>query len=99
MNNSYEDRAGRGVMYYEEERKSDKHPEYKGYVMLEMDYKAGDKLKLSAWIRKTSKGYNLISLNEDTWARKKREEAAASGPREVEPAYRSKRRDDNDIPF
>jgi hypothetical protein len=67
--------------------------------MLEMDYKAGDKLKLSAWIRKTSKGYNLISLNEDTWARKKREEAAASGPREVEPAYRSKRRDDNDIPF
>ena len=98
MNSSYEDRAGRGVMYYEEDRKSDKHPEYKGYVMLEMDYKAGDKLKLSAWIRKTSKGYNLISLNEDTWARKKREEAASAGPREVEPKYR-RNRDDDSIPF
>jgi hypothetical protein len=99
MNSSYEDRAGRGVMYYEEERKSDKHPEYKGYVMLEMDYKAGDKLKLSAWIRKTSKGYNLISLNEDTWARKKREEAASAGPREVKPAYGKGRGFDEDVPF
>ncbi len=42
MNSNYEDRAGRGVMYYEVERQSEKHPEYKGYVMLEMDYKAVD---------------------------------------------------------
>jgi len=39
---------GSGVAYWEEEKKSDKGPDYKGFIVLEMDYKAGEKLKFAS---------------------------------------------------
>ena len=106
MSNQHNEKPGKGVMYWEEEdkRKSDKHPDYKGFVILEMDYKAGEKLKLSAWKRNTSRGYDLIALSEDNWAKKQKmtpqEDQSGYMRREKKDyAYRPKRSDDEDVPF
>jgi hypothetical protein len=101
--NQHNERPGFGVMYYEEpaNRKSEKAPDFKGYLILEMDYKAGEKLKLACWERKTSRGYNLLSLAEDNFSKKKQmeREDEANTPKEVKPAYRRNVVDDNDVPF
>ena len=100
MSNLHNERPGKGVMYWEEEaqRKNDKAPDFKGFLVLEMDYKAGEKLKLAAWKKPTSRGYELISLSEDNWSKKQREQH-----KEVEPAYNKvvhkRYDDDNEIPF
>ena len=92
---------GKGVMFWEpvEKRKNPKSPDYKGFVVLEMDYKAGDKLKLSAWERKTPYG-TLLSMAEDNFSKKQKE-----APREVESGYQKRKPEyayrsrDSDIPF
>jgi hypothetical protein len=98
MSNLHNERPGKGVMYWEEEsqRKSDKSPDFKGFLVLEMDYKAGEKLKLAAWQKPTSRGYNLLSLTEDNWSKKQRET-----DKEVTPGYAkvSHRVNDDDVPF
>ena len=96
--NAHKEMPGSGVMYWEEEemRKSPKGPDYKGFVVLEMDYKAGEKLKLALWQKPTSRGYNLLAVKEDNWLKKKKLEEGR--PTEVAPRY-SVRKDDNDIPF
>ena len=99
----HKEMPGKGVMFYEEKakRKSDRGPDYKGYLVLEMDYKAGEKLKISAWEKPTSMGYNLLSIAEDNWSKKQRET-----PREVTPSYEKKstfayksKIDDGEVPF
>lgn len=98
----HKEMPGKGVMYFEppEKRKNPKSPDYSGYLVLEMDYKAGDKLKLSAWQHPTSFGYNLLSLSENNWSRKQRET-----PREVQSGYQRQKNDyafrpkDEDVPF
>lgn len=102
MSNLHKEMPGKGVMYWEHEenRKSPTAPDFKGFVVLEMDYKAGEKLKLAAWKKPTSRGVDLLSLSEDNWSKKQRET-----PREVEPSYVKKSKfaydkdDDNTIPF
>ena len=102
MSNLHKEMPGKGVMYWEHEenRKSPSAPDFKGFVVLEMDYKAGEKLKLAAWKKPTSIGVDLLSLSEDNWSKKQRET-----PREVEPSYAKKSKfvydkdDDNTIPF
>ena len=97
----HKEMPGKGVLFFEphEKRKSPKGPDYKGFVVLEMDYKAGDKLKLSAWERKTPYGV-LYALSEDNWARKQRET-----PREVESGYQKQKNEyayrprNDDVPF
>ena len=88
-----------GVCYWEEEsqRKSPKGPDYKGFVVLEMDYKAGEKLKLAIWQKPTSRGYPLLAVKEDNWLKKKKLEEGR--PTEVKPAYAKYKDDDNSIPF
>jgi hypothetical protein len=95
MSNLHNERPGKGVMYWEEveQRKNDKAPDFKGFIVLEMDYKAGEKLKLAAWKKPTSRGYELISLSEDNWSKKQREQH-----KEVTPGY-ARKRDDDDVPF
>ena len=93
-NNPHKELPGSGVMYWEEEemRKSPKGPDFKGFIVLEMDYKAGEKL--------TSRGFNLLALKEDNWSKKKREEERAD--KEVVPSYNrrpSRPRDDEEVPF
>lgn len=100
--NQHNDLPGKGVMYWEEEaaRKGEKSPDYKGFLLLEMDYKAGEKLKIAAWERKTSRGYNLLSLSEDNWSKKQRQ--AQQADKEVPPRYSTvqhRRNRDEDVPF
>ena len=101
-NNPHKELPGSGVMYWEEEemRKSPKGPDFKGFIVLEMDYKAGEKLKIAAWQKPTSRGFNLLALKEDKWSKKKREEERAD--KEVVPSYNrrpSRPRDDEEVPF
>lgn len=101
-NNPHKELPGSGVMYWEEEemRKSPKGPDFKGFIVLEMDYKAGEKLKIAAWQKPTSRGFNLLALKEDNWSKKKREEERAD--KEVAPSYARKsygRNDSDDVPF
>jgi hypothetical protein len=102
--NAHKEMPGSGVMYWEEEemRKSPKGPDYKGFVVLEMDYKAGEKLKIAAWQKPTSRGHNLLALKEDNWSKKKREEEMRD--KEVPSNYARKSagrfsEDDSEIPF
>ena len=69
MSNQHREMPGSGVLFWEDEnmRRSDKAPDYKGFVLLEHDYKAGEKLKLGGWVKQTSVGKTLISLREDAW--------------------------------
>lgn len=99
--NQHQERPGKGVMYFEEgSRLDEKKPKYKGYIILEMDYKAGEKLKIACWERPTSRGYSLLSLAEDNYSKKKEFERneEADIPKEVPPKYR-RNIDDNDVPF
>jgi len=99
--NAHKEMPGSGVMYWEEEemRKSPKGPDFKGFIVLECDYKAGEKLKIAAWQKPTSRGHSLLALKEDNWSKKKREEER--GDKEVVPAYnrRPARNDDEEVPF
>lgn len=109
MRNEHKEMPGSGVMYWEDEeqRKSPKGPDFKGFLVLEMDYRAGEKLKIAAWQKPTSRGSNLLALKEDNWSKKKREEERAD--KEVPSSYnksynkggfrRPSRDDDESIPF
>ena len=100
-NNAHKEMPGSGVMYWEDEemRKSPKGPDFKGFIVLECDYKAGEKLKIAAWQKPTSRGNSLLALKEDNWSKKKREEERQD--KEVSPSYARKSypRDDSDVPF
>jgi hypothetical protein len=100
-NNAHKEMPGSGVMYWEEEemRKSPKGPDFKGFIVLECDYKAGEKLKIAAWQKPTSRGHNLLALKEDNWSKKKREEEMKD--KEVPSRYtpRPSRSNDEDVPF
>ena len=104
------EQPGKGVMFWEapEKRKSEKAPDWKGFLILKMDYKAGEKLQISGWRKQTAFG-DLVSLSEDTYSKERREGAAQEKEaerhvvREVTPKYAraaATRPDlDDDIPF
>ena len=100
-NNPHKEMPGSGVMYWEDEemRKSPKGPDFKGFLVLECDYKAGEKLKIAAWQKPTSRGNSLLALKEDNWSKKKREEEMKD--KEVPSNYsrRPSRSNDDDVPF
>jgi hypothetical protein len=99
--NAHKEMPGSGVMYWEDEemRKSPKGPDFKGFLVLECDYKAGEKLKIAAWQKPTSRGNSLLALKEDNWSKKKREEEMKD--KEVPSRYtpRTSRNDSDDVPF
>ena len=99
MSNPHNERPGKGVMYQETEKETPKSPDFKGFMVLEMDYKAGEKLKIAAWMKDTSRNTKLLSLSEDNFTKKRREEGRQD--REVQPAYVKHKRydDDSDVPF
>jgi hypothetical protein len=86
---SHEQKPGTGVAYYDppEKRRSDKAPDYTGFITLEMDYVAGEKVKFGIWQKETSSGYTLLSLREDNWSKKQNamKEEERDTPREVQP--------------
>ena len=98
MSSQHIERPGFGVMYHEQEKKKEGWPDYKGFVILKNDYKAGDKLKLALWIKETRYPQPLFSLREDELHLMKRAENQPD--KEVQPSYvKHKRFDDDDVPF
>ena len=93
---------GKKYAKYTYTRKSPKGPDFKGFIVLECDYKAGEKLKIAAWQKPTSRGNSLLALKEDNWSKKKREEERQD--KEIAPSYARKSagrfgEDDSEIPF
>lgn len=116
MADSHVARPGTGVLFFEpeEQRKSEKSPHYKGFVLLDRSYASGEKLKLVAWLRPTRTGSTLLSVMEDTgykdWkedrkAQENERQAIKNEPKEVKRGYAAKPRqqgdygDESDIPF
>ena len=83
MGNEHREMPGSGVAFWETVKKSDKGPDYKGFITLEMDYKAGEKLKMAFWLKNTSSGNTLLAIKEDNYT--KRMELQKDQPREVQP--------------
>lgn len=106
-------RPGTGVLFWEipEERKSEKSPDYKGHLLLDRDYRRGEKVKISCWKKMTSRGHELLSLSEDTgykdWKneRQAEREEFKNTPKEVKRGYAAPKPrqqgdyDDDDVPF
>ena len=106
MANEHREMPGSGVAFWETVKKSDKGPDYKGFVTLEMDYKAGEKLKMAFWLKNTSNGNTLLAIKEDNYS--KRMNAEKDQPREVQPRTQPVRvqpvrravdMDDDSVPF
>lgn len=108
----YEDKPGYGTAFWEDDEKRVKkdgspnpnHPDFRGYLILEMDYKAGDKLKIDMWQKQTKRNTTMLSLKEDNFTRKLR-----STPQEDRSGYQRRGGSDNafrprnprdeDVPF
>lgn len=82
MANGHIPQLGKGVLFQNDKKTSEKSPDYKGTLLLSRDYKAGQTLKISGWYKKTPQGH-LISLSEDNWVPKPIEGEAQQYPREM----------------
>ena len=103
---------GTGRMFFTppHARKSDKQPDFDGYLVLNNDYKAGEKLKLGAYEKKAQNGNTYFVLREDQYA-KTRQKAAPEprGDTEVKVTYNAPRKgsaynrgkdwDEDSVPF
>ena len=65
MSGTYGDQPGKGVLFSEEKR-GEKSPDFKGKLILDRDYKAGEEVKMAGW-QKSSRRGPLISLSIDSW--------------------------------
>ena len=88
MSNGHIAQMGKGVLFTNDKKTSDKSPDWKGTLLLSEDYKAGQTLKIAGWTKNTPKG-QLISLTEDTW----KPNGDTQYPKEVN------RVKDSDVPF
>jgi len=102
-NPNYPDKPGYGTLFFvaPEDKKHPQGPDFTGHVVLDMDYKAGERLNFGLWQKQTKMGTTMFSVREDNWLKKKRLEDQQ--PKEVTPGYaRNKVKygdDDNSIPF
>jgi hypothetical protein len=65
MSSAHNAEPGKGVLF-QNNKKHERSPDYTGLITLSRDFKAGEQVKLAAWIKRTAKG-NLLSLSEDTY--------------------------------
>ena len=92
MANVHIPQLGKGVLFQNEKKTSEKSPDYKGTLLLSKDYKAGQTLKISGWLKTTPQGH-LVSLSEDNWVPKPQDGSPApSYPRELN-------KDGGDVPW
>ena len=104
-NNKFEEKPGYAILFYTppEMKKFEQSPDFDGSMILKMDYKAGEKIKIDVWQKETRTGKPMLSIKENTWAKEKALER--SQPKEVTPSYRQppktgyRKREDDDIPF
>ena len=98
---AHKEAPGFGVAYEitPENKKHERSPDFEGFLVLECDYKAGEKMYMAFWQKPTSRGTTLLSIKENNMTKKKRLEA--NQPVEVSYSHkpRVKVADDEDIPF
>jgi len=105
MDNKFEEKPGYAILFYTapENKKFEQSPDFDGSMILKMDYKAGERIKIDVWQKETRTGKPMLSVKENTWAKEKN--LQKDQPKEVTPSYRQqpktgyRRRDDEDIPF
>ena len=98
------DKPGYGTLFYvaPENKKHPQGPDFTGHLVLDMDYKAGERINFGLWQKETKQGTTMFSVREDNWLKKKKLEEQQ--PREVTPGYAKPKkasygRDENEIPF
>ena len=102
-NPNYPDKPGYGTLFYvaPENKKHPQGPDFTGHLVLDMDYKAGERINFGLWQKETKQGTTMFSVREDNWLKKKKLEEQQ--PREVTPGYAKNKvkysDDDNSIPF
>ena len=85
---------GKGVLFVQQDKKSENSPDYKGFIIADEDIKKGDKVKLAVWA-KTSQWGEFLSLSIDRYVPK--EGKQVQYPR---PAPRKAKGDlDDEIPW
>ena len=58
---------GTGVLFSNTKKgEGGKGPDWKGEIMVERDYAAGEIVKIAAWTKQSARG-PLISMKEDNW--------------------------------
>lgn len=83
---------GRGSLFKNFKKASEKSPDFKGELVLNEDMKRGQTIKLAAWEKQTSKGDSFFSISIDNW---KPKEGVVKYPRE----QRNKDDDGGDLVF
>jgi hypothetical protein len=102
-NSNYPDKPGYGTFFFQDEsqKKHPSGPDFTGHVVLEIDYKAGERVYIGLWQKQTRVGTTMLSAREDNWLKKKKLEEGQ--PREVTPAYAKPKKfshdSDPDVPF
>lgn len=66
MSAGHIEQPGKGVLFMNDKKVKDNHPDWRGFVIATKTYNPGDKIKMTAWTKQTARG-QLISLAEDTW--------------------------------
>jgi len=89
MSYAHNAQPGKGV-FFQNKKKHERSPDYIGLITVSRDLKAGDQIKLAAWIKRTESGI-LLSLSEDNYVPPPKQEEVY--PKEVS------RMDSDDIPF
>lgn len=84
MSNQHIQQPGKGVLFMNDRKTSEKHPDWKGTLTLS----DGTPVKIAGWTKQTPKG-SLISLAEDTFKPANQQQY----PREVNHTT------DEDVPF
>jgi len=99
MSSTYADKPGKGAIF-STEKKSEKGPDYKGNLILDRDYKAGEAVKLAGW-QKTSRRGPMVSLSIDSWKPDPDWKPDPEKAKERENTYRpgGMTRFDDDVPF
>jgi hypothetical protein len=72
---------------YPADKKSEKHPDMKGYIITDQDYPKGSEIKMSFWLYKNPNGPSL-GININNW---KPDGQRQQWPRPV--------KDDEEVPF
>jgi len=73
-NPNYPDKPGYGTLFFvaPEDKKHPQGPDFTGHVVLDMDYKAGERLNFGLWQKQTKMGTTMFSVREDNWLKKKK---------------------------
>jgi hypothetical protein len=101
MSAGHIEQPGKGVLFMNEKKSKDNHPDWKGFVIATKTYNPGDKIKMTAWTKQTARG-QLISLAEDTWVPDPNwvpPQPISGKPNMVTKNYPKELNTDEDVPF